>query len=299
VRVRVSSPDKVLFPDSGITKRELADYYARVGEVMVPHVRDRPVTMHIYPRGVDDEGVIVKQAPRHFPDWIKRATVKKHGGTVTHVVANRVDTLVYLAGQNCVTPHVWLSRADKIERPDRLIFDFDPEHERFAEVRAAARALGDMLRDLGLDPHAMTSGSRGIHVTVPLKRTRGFGDVRTFAEAVGQHLVEQDPKRLTMEWSKAKRGDRIYVDVGRVAYAQHAAAPYAVRAKPDAPVATPLHWDELSDRRLAPDRWTIRSLPDRLDEMGDPWDGIAGHAKALPKPPPPIEGAPRGRRGTR
>jgi bifunctional non-homologous end joining protein LigD len=284
VNVRISSPDKVLFP-GGVTKRELADYYEAVGPVMVPHVRDRPVTMHVYPRGVEGGGVIVKQAPKHFPDWIKRVTVRKRGGTVTHAVANRPETLVYLAGQNCITPHVWLSRADRIERPDRLIFDFDPEHERFAEVRAAARTLGGALRDLGLAPHAMTSGSRGIHVTVPLRRTRGFEEVRAFADAVGRRLVEDDPKRLTMEWSKAKRGDRIYVDVGRNAYAQHAAAPYAVRARPDAPVATPLHWDELDDRRLGPRRWTVRTLPDRLADGGDPWKDIGRRARALPQPP--------------
>ena len=198
---------------------------------------------------------------------------------------NRAETLVYLAGQNCVTPHVWLSRADMIEKPDRLIFDFDPEHERFAEVRAAARALGDVLRDLGLEPYAMTSGSRGLHVVVPLRRTRTFEEVRAFADAVGRRLVEEDPKRLTMEWSKAKRGDRIYVDVGRNAYAQHGVAPYAVRARPGAPVATPLRWEELASRSLLPTTWTLRSVPDRLSRQGDAWAGIAKHAKGLPAIP--------------
>ena len=283
--MKISSPDKVLFPEDGITKRELADYYEAVAPAMVLHVRDRPVTMHLYPRGIGEEGVYMKQAPKHFPDWIKRVEVRKRGGTVGHVVANRAETLVYLAGQNCVTPHVWLSRADKIERPDRLIFDFDPEHDRFAEVRAAARGLGDVLRDLGLAPHAMTSGSRGLHVTVPLRRTRTFEEVRAFAEAVGALLVEQDPKRLTMEWSKAKRGDRIYVDVGRNAYAQHGVAPYAVRAKPGAPVATPLRWEELGDSALLPTSWTLRTVPDRLAKEGDPWAGIAKEARSLPAPP--------------
>ena len=282
--MKISSPDKVLFPN-GITKRELADYYESIGSVMVPLVRDRPVTMHLYPKGIGEGGVYMKQAPKHFPDWIKRVTVAKRGGSVDHVVINRADTLVYLAGQNCITPHVWLARADRINKPDRLIFDFDPEHERFAEVRAAARQLGDVLRDLGLAPHAMTSGSRGLHVTVPLRRTRTFDEVRAFAEAVGHLLVRQDPKRLTMEWSKAKRGDRIYVDVGRNAYAQHGVAPYAVRAKPDAPVATPLRWDELDDRSLRPDRWTLRTLPERLAGEGDAWAGIAKQARALPAPP--------------
>ena len=291
MNVRISSPDKVLFPATrgggGVTKRELAEHYERAGALMVPHVRDRPLTLHAYPRGIDGEGIYIKQAPQHFPDWIKRVTVRKRGGTVTHAVANRPETLVYLAGQNVITPHVWLSRADRIERPDRLIFDFDPEHERFAEVRAAARTLGDVLRDLGLAPHAMTSGSRGIHVTVPLRRTRSFDEVRAFADAIGDRLVEQDPKRLTREWSKAKRGDRIYVDTGRNAYAQHAVAPYAVRAKPGAPVAVPLHWDELSDRRLAPGRWTVRTLPDRLAAEGDPWAEIAKSARPLPTVPDP------------
>jgi bifunctional non-homologous end joining protein LigD len=283
VSVRISSPDKVLFPN-GVTKRELAEHYERVGPRMIPLTRDRPITMHMYPKGIEAEGVYMKQAPRHFPDWIKRVTVKKRGGTVDHVVANRVDTLVYLAGQNCVTPHVWLSRADTIEKPDRLIFDFDPEHERFAEVRAAARALGDVLRDHGLEPHAMTSGSRGLHVTVPLKRTRTFEEVRAFADAIGDAMVEQDPKRLTRVWSKAKRGDRIYVDTGRNAYAQHAVAPYGVRAKPDAPVATPLRWEELGERSLRPNSWTVRSIGERLAGE-DPWAQIAKRAKPLPKLP--------------
>ena len=289
MNVRVSSPGKVLFPGdgngNGITKGELAAYYEAVGQVMVPHVRDRPVTMDLYPSGIGTKGVYMKQAPKHFPDWIKRTTVEKRGGTVDHVLINRRETLVYLAGQNCVTPHVWLARADKITKPDRLIFDFDPEHERFAEVRAAARTLGDVLRDLGLVPHAMTSGSRGLHVTVPLRRTRTFDEVRAFADAIGRLLVERDPKRLTMEWSKAKRGDRIYVDVGRNAYAQHAVAPYAVRAKPGAPVAAPLHWSELDSRSLLPTAHTIRTVPERLAGDGDPWADIARSARALPAPP--------------
>jgi bifunctional non-homologous end joining protein LigD len=284
VSVQISSPDKRLFP-CGITKRELAGYYERVGEVMVPHVRDRPLTLHVFPKGITQEGIYIKQAPKHFPEWIKRVTVRKRGGTVDHAVANRTDTLVYLAGQNVITPHVWLSRADIIEKPDRLIFDFDPEHTRFAEVRAAARELGHVLRDLGLAPHAMTSGSRGIHVTVPLRRTRTFDEVRAFADAIGDRMVAADPKRLTREWSRAKRGDRIYVDTGRNAYAQHAVAPYAVRAKPGAPVAAPLHWEELGDRTLRPHSWTLRTMGERLAGEGDAWAGIAKQAKPLPPPP--------------
>jgi bifunctional non-homologous end joining protein LigD len=152
-------------------------------------------------------------------------------------------------------------------------------------VRAAARTLGDVLRDLGLVPHAMTSGSRGLHVTVPLRRTRTFDEVRAFADAIGDLLVREDPKRLTREWSKSKRGDRIYVDTGRNAYAQHAVAPYGVRARDGAPVATPLRWEELSSRSLLPTSHTIRTVPDRLGEGGDPWARIAKQARALPPIP--------------
>ena len=150
-------------------------------------------------------------------------------------------------------------------------------------MRAAARATGEVLRDLGLAPHAMTTGSRGLHVTVPLRRRATFEEVRAFAHAVAERLVEQDPRRLTLEWSKQKRGDRIYVDVNRNARAQHAVAPWAVRARPTAPVAVPLRWEELSDRRLKPGRWTVRDIEARLADAGDPWHGIARHAKSLPR----------------
>jgi bifunctional non-homologous end joining protein LigD len=184
-----------------------------------------------------------------------------------------------------ITVHTWLSRADDPHRPDRLIVDLDPSGARFAEVRAAARAAGDRLRDLGLAPYAMTTGSRGLHVVCPLRRGPSFGDVHTVARELAEELVADDPRHLTLEWHKADRGSRIYVDVNRNAYAQHAVAPYAVRPRPTAPVAMPLHWEELSDPTLAPDRWTVKNISPRLAE-GDPWAGINRHARALRRPVP-------------
>jgi bifunctional non-homologous end joining protein LigD len=180
-----------------------------------------------------------------------------------------------------VTLHAWPSRADRPDHPDRLIFDLDPSRERFVEVRAAARALGDLLRDLGLAPFTMTTGSRGLHVVVPLRRREPFDTVRAFARAVAQELVAGDPKRLTTAQRKADRGQRIFVDVNRNGYAQHAVAAYAVRPRATAPVATPLRWDELEDRRLSPERWTVPTIGDRLDAEGDPWKAIGSHARAL------------------
>jgi bifunctional non-homologous end joining protein LigD len=279
--IQVSSPDKVLFARAGVTKLELARYYAGVARVMVPHIRDRPVTMYSCPQGVESQCHFTKEAPRHFPAWIRRATVAKRGGQVNHVLANDAAALAYLAGQNVITPHVWLSRVDRIALPDRLIFDLDPPGERFADVRGAARELGALLRELGLVPFAMTTGSRGLHVVVPLRRTAEFDDVRGFARQVARRAVEQDPKRLTIEQRKEKRGERIFVDVLRNAYGQHAVAPYAVRPLSDAPVATPLRWEELDDRRLGPRRYTVRNLGDRLAAEGDVWAGMARSARSV------------------
>ena len=279
--VRISNPDKVLFPEAGVTKRELAAHYERVAPAMLPHVRGRPLTIHAFPGGIGGEGFIMKSIPRHFPDWVAQARLSKRDGTVTHVLADDAATLVYLAGQNAIALHVWPARADEPRRPDRLILDFDPSPgARFADVRAAARAAGERLRDAGLVPFALASGSRGVHVVAPLRRGPGFQDVHRFARALAEAMVADD-RRLTLEWHVAERGTRIYVDVNRNAYAQHAIAPYAVRAREPAPVATPLRWEELSDRRLRPDRWTVRTIGRRLEAEGDPWKGIGRRARAL------------------
>jgi bifunctional non-homologous end joining protein LigD len=282
-RVAISSAEKLMFPKPGITKLELAEYYARVAPQMVPLVRERPVTMHSFPGGIEADGYLIKSAPKHFPDWVARATVRKRGGTVTHALANNAETLVYLAGQNCVTPHVWLSRADRPEQPDRVIFDLDPhEGGTFADCRAAARDLGELLRDRGLATYAMVTGSQGLHVVVPIRRGPRFPEVFQWAKAVGIELAEASPNKLTLEFLKENRGGRIYVDVRRNAYAQHAVAPYAVRPKERAPVAMPIHWDELSDRKLRSQSWTLRSAPARLESDGDPWQGMTRHARRLP-----------------
>jgi bifunctional non-homologous end joining protein LigD len=279
--VRITHPERVVFPRARLTKLDLARHYERVAPMMLVHVRDRPLALQAFPGGIEEPGYFMKAVPGYFPDWIGRATVGKKGGTITHVVARDAATLVYLAGQNVLTMHAWLSRADQPRRPDRLIVDLDPSGGGFAEVRAAARAAGERLRDLGLVPFAMTTGSRGVHVVCPLRRGASFPEVHRFARALAEEMVAEDPRHLTLQWRKADRGKRIYLDVNRIAYAQHAVAPYAVRPLPHAPVAVPLHWDELSDRALTPDRWTVTTIEARLEE-GDPWRGIARRARALP-----------------
>jgi bifunctional non-homologous end joining protein LigD len=281
--IPVTHPERVVFAEAGLTKLDLARYLADVADAAVPHLRGRPLAMHTFPRGVGGEGYFSKNVPKHFPDWIRTVDVpKREGGAIRQVLADDAATLAYLAGQNTIALHVWSSRADRLERPDRLVFDLDPSVQRFDEVRAAARETGALLRDLGLRPYTMTTGSRGLHVVVPLQRRADFGEVHDFGRAVAARLAAAHPDRLTSEFRREKRGERIYLDVNRTAYGQHAIAPYSPRALPNAPVATPLQWDELDDPGLDPQGWTMATVLDRLAERGgDPWKDIGGDAKAL------------------
>jgi bifunctional non-homologous end joining protein LigD len=282
-RVEISHPDKALFPDPPVTKLDLARYYEAVAEAMLPYVRGRPLALQAFPNGIDGKGFFMKSVPDYFPSWVARATVPKKGGALTQVLAENATTLVYLAGQNVVTPHIWLSRADRPYEPDRLIIDFDPSPGAgFADVRAAARDAGERLRDAGLHTFAMVTGSRGVHVVCPLRRGPSFPDVHGFAHRLAEDMVAADPDHLTLEWRRADRGSRIYIDVNRNNYAQHAVSPYGVRPRRGAPVAMPIHWEELSDARLAPDRWTVANAVDRLRDEGDAWQGISRRARKLP-----------------
>jgi bifunctional non-homologous end joining protein LigD len=280
--VSISHPDRALFTGPEVTKLALARYYETVGATMLPHLRGRPLALQAFPAGVAQKGFFLKAVPAHFPPWIARATVPKRGGSLAQVLAENTATLVFLAGQNVVTPHVWLSRADRPHAPDRLIIDLDPSPGvGFTEVRATAREVGERLRDAGLSTYAMVTGSRGIHVVSPLRRGPDFTTVHRVARGLAEALVAENPERLTLEWHRSERGRRIYLDVNRVAYAQHVVAPYGVRPRAGAPVAMPIHWEELTDPQLAPDRWTIRSAPERLAAEGDAWAGIGRHARVL------------------
>jgi bifunctional non-homologous end joining protein LigD len=284
IKVEITHPDRKLFPADGITKSDLVDYYAAVAEVMVPHLKGRPLTLWRYPRGIDEQGFVQQDFADTLPDWMASAEVAKEGGTVVHPVADRREALVWLANQNCITPHSWLSRIDRLDEPDLIVFDLDPSTNDFAPVRAAARACADVLDDLGLTSYLKTTGSRGLHVVVPLSRGTDFDTVRQFARDVAGVVAVDDPDHRTVEQRKDKRGDRIYLDVMRNAYAQTAVAPYAVRARRGAPVATPLEWDELSSRGLRADRFTIRDVPKRIAEQGDPWADMRRHARSLSGP---------------
>jgi bifunctional non-homologous end joining protein LigD len=284
--IELSNLGKVFFPRDGITKGQLIDYYRRIAETMLPYVKDRPITMHRFPDGIDEEGFYQKEAPDYFPGWVRRVSieVEGEGATQPQVVCDDAATLVYLAEEACITPHVWLSRVDQIRYPDRLIFDLDPPDGDFEPVRSAAKSLRALLDELGLTSLVMTTGSRGLHVVVPLDRHSDFDEVRAFAKRVGAVMQEREPERLTVEMSKKKRGDRLFLDYLRNSYAQHAVAPYAVRPRPGAPVATPLAWEELSDGDLNSQTYNIGNIFRRLGQKQDPWGGMTDESSSLKEP---------------
>src|ERR1700754_771450 len=285
--VKLSHPDKVLFPDDGITKADLADHYARVAELMLPLVRDRPMNLWRWNSGIGGQRVVQQEIPKGAPEWVARVEVpRRKGGDVVHAMINDAATLRWLSNQNCITPHVWQSRADKLDRPDRIVFDLDPsvedEMEQFGDVRAGALALGEHLRELGLVPFAMTTGSRGIHVVAPLKRLYSADVVREKAGEIAEEFAASHDT-LTTFWRKEKRDGRILVDTARNTYAQTVVAPYAVRALPGAPVAVPVTWDEVADSSLRAQQWGMREMGERLREAGAPWAEMRKHPATLPK----------------
>src|SRR2546421_3018917 len=190
----ITHPERVLFPDDGITKGELAAYYEAIAPVMVPHMRARPVTMERFHRGIGAPGFFQKDVSKGFPEWLQRVEVPKKGGTVHHPIVTDTRSLLWLANQNCITPHVWTSRAPNLYQPDICVFDLDPSEDQPDVLRAAALALRDLLGELGLPSWVKTSGSKGFHVVVPLDGKSGFGDVARFAHAAGAKLVTRDPE---------------------------------------------------------------------------------------------------------
>ena len=241
----ITHPEKVLFPEDGITKGELAAYYEAIAPLILPQIRRRPVTMERYPSGIGSKGFMQKDVSKGFPAWLQRVEVPKKGGTVRHPLINDTRSLLWVANQNCITPHVWTSRAPRIYEPDLCVFDLDPSREDPAQLRDAALAVRDLLDELGLPSWVKTSGSKGYHIVVPLDATVRVEEVARFTHDVGRVLVARHPKELTQEFSKAARKGRIYVDTGRNGYSATFAAPYAVRAKPGAPVSAPCTWDEI------------------------------------------------------
>jgi bifunctional non-homologous end joining protein LigD len=280
----ITHPDKVLFPDAGITKGELAAYYEAIAPVLLPHLRGRPVTMERYPAGIGEQGFWQKDVSKGFPKWLQRVEVPKKDGMVHYPVVTDLRSLLWITNQNTITQHVWTSRLPDLEYPDICVFDLDPSTEDAGAVRAAAIGLRDLLDELSLPSWVKTTGSKGFHIVVPIDGRTHIGVVARFANAVGTLLVGRHPDRLTQEFSKKDRRGRIYVDTGRNGYGATFAAVYTVRAKAGAPVSAPCSWREVERGAVSPRTFTLRSMGKRIADVGDLWADMRRRGRSLQRP---------------
>jgi bifunctional non-homologous end joining protein LigD len=280
----ITHADKVLFPDDGITKGELAAYYEAMAPVILPHLRGRPITMERYPAGIGKKGFWQKDVSKGFPAWLERVAVPKKNGVVHYPVVTDTRSLLWMSNQNTITQHVWTSRLPDLSHPDICVFDLDPSSEDWAAVRAAALGLRDLLEKLSLPSWVKTSGSKGFHIVVRLDGTADMEQVAHFASGVGALSVSLAPDALTQEFSKADRRGRIYVDTGRNGYSATFAAPYTVRAKTGAPVSAPCTWDEIERGEVEPGSFNLRNMPERIERVGDLWAGLRRKGRSLKGP---------------
>jgi len=285
---KITHPEKLLFPDDGITKGELAAYYEAVAPVIVPQIAGRPVTMERFPNGINDTGFLQKNVSKGFPEWLQRINVPKKGGSVNYPLVYETRDLLWMTNQNSITPHVWTSRVGDpssasrqgLGNPDIFIVDLDPSVDDEAVLRQAALWVRDLLTELGLPSWVKTSGSKGFHIAVPLKDS-SYEVVAPFGEDLGRELTRRHPETFTQEFSKADRGDRILVDTGRNNMGATFAAVYAVRAKPGAPVSAPCTREEIERGEVAPQTFTLRTMAKRLDAVGDLWRDMQRKRRAL------------------
>ena len=277
--IEISNPDKEIFPGEGITKSGLVDFYRKISKHILPHLADRPLTMHRYPNGINGKSFYQKDEPDYFPGWIDTAKVElREKGEQDFVVCNNEATLLYLANQASITPHIWLSKTEKPEYPDRLIFDLDPPEGDFGIVQDGARDLKKFFDELEMKSFVMTTGSKGMHVVIPLDGKSKFDESRDFAKAVAEKLAKKNPEKYTIETRKNKRRGRLFIDYLRNAYGQTAVAPYAMRARKGAPVATPLEWSEATSSKTGPQTFHHGNIFRRLSQKKDPWHDIGNYS---------------------
>lgn len=269
--VQISNPEKILFPQAGITKAEYAAYYERVAPFMLAHIRDRPLSMERFPDGIEGERFYQKEVPDYFPDYVERVDVKaEEDQPKFYATAVNRASIVYLA--NLVTiPHIWMSLKDDLRKPDRMVWDLDPMGLSFDKVKTAAKLLRYLLGEIGVTPYPMVTGSRGLHMIAFVRPVHDVDEIFDFTKKVAQLITRKLPQLFTVTYTKSRRGRKIYIDYHRNVYAQTAVAPYAVRALEGAPIAMPIRWGDVEDDALEATSFTIRNAFERLDSDGDAW----------------------------
>jgi bifunctional non-homologous end joining protein LigD len=285
-RVKLSSADRVLFPDDGITKGDLFDYYGKVADAILPHLRDRPFTFKRYPHGITEDVYFQKQVPKGTPDWVPTREFTTHprgGGSrqVDFALVNSRDVLLWTVQMNCIDMNAWYSRVDKPQRPDYVVFDLDPpdEPDGFAQAIEVAQLIRELLDELELPGYVKTSGADGIHVLAPIQRRATFQETYDFAGAASRLLEDRHPGLVTTEWLKKKRSG-VLVDHRQNGAGKTIASVYSVRPKPGAPVSTPLRWEELTPD-VRPRDFTMEVALRRVASQGDLFAPVLEDARPL------------------
>lgn len=261
--IEISHPDKLLFPKAGISKGDVASYYHKIGPYMLPYLKDRPVTIQRYPEGIDQPGFFQKHAKDYFPDFVERVVVPTREGKAEEFLVNNLKSLIYLANLSGICFHIWLSRREKLEYPDKVIFDLDPSRSDFDQLREGALKVREYLIKKGIETRLMTTGKKGLHLYYSIKPQRTFDDVRAEIRGWAEELVNESPDLFTLEIRKKKRGEKIFLDILRNAYAQTGVSPYSLRPIPSAGVATPIEWHELENIN-AGDQFTYHTIFERM-----------------------------------
>jgi len=285
-RFRLTSPDRVMFPRDGVTKRDLVEYYVEIGPALVPHLRNRPFTLKRYPHGIRDRPYFQKQAPQGLPSWIPTRpfrTLPREGGPrlVDFVLLNEPAAVAWMVQMNCVDMNAWYSRVDRPERPDYVVFDLDPPESRtgFAQAVRVAHLVREALEHLELRPYVKTSGADGIHVLVPITRRSSYAETYELAERISRGLEAGNPGLVTTEWLKKKRRG-VLVDHRQNGHGKTVASAYSVRPKPGAPVSTPLRWEELG-KKVRPRDFGMREALERVQRHGDLFEPVLRGGQSL------------------
>jgi len=272
--VDISHPDKMLFTEIGWTKQSVVDFYSDLADFLLPHLKNRPVVAQCFPDGVDEKGYYQQEAPSHYPEWIKTIDVKRKEKSPQKMLEIHTrSALKFVVNQNGISFHTWKSRQDHLNNPDLLIYDLDPSGSDFSKVVRAAKKLKGFIEELGGTPYVMTTGSKGLHIVVPIQPKNSYKEVRQTAKEIAQEFIERHPDLATIEMRKEDRKGRIFLDYLRNSYGQTTVSPYSLRPLAHAPVATPLAWDELTSK-LTPQTYHGRNIFRRLAQKEDPWGSL-------------------------
>lgn len=275
--VQITHPNKILFPQENLTKESIARYYLNIADKLLPYLHDRPLTLERYPDGIGKRGFYQKQSADYYPDYIEQITLKNISkeGSTGYPLCQNARSLIYLIQLATITFHTWLSKKSTAMLPEYIVLDLDPpSKERFDLVRKSAFIIKETIENLGLKPFIMTTGSSGAHITIPIKPELTFDELRNIIKKIAEKIISKASNIMTSEIRKEKRNNKLYIDIARNAYGQTSVAPYTIRAKAGAPVATPLSWEELENKDLSSQKYNITNIFTRLQDKEDPWQNL-------------------------